>query len=74
VKGRGLTVTFTEVRARSGERASPYHGGGIRLGAFSREHGNVFAGSDRAEAGDDNGTKFVTMALVEGVEMIVEVD
>ena len=50
------------------------HGDGIRLGTFSKERGNVFAGSNRAESGDDNGTKVVTIALVEGVEMIIEVD
>ena len=49
-------------------------GNGIRLGTFSKEHGNVFTGPNRAETGDDNGTKVMTIALVEGVEMIVEVN
>ena len=67
-------VNKSEGDNESENEMRPYQENGIRLGTFSKEHGNVFAGPNRAETGDDNGTKVVTIALVEGVEMIVEVD
>jgi hypothetical protein len=46
----------------------------LRLRTFSKKHAYIFTGSNRAESGDDNDTKFTPITLVEGEEMIVEVD
>ena len=53
--------------------SSPYYALGLGLGSFSKEHGQIFAGSNRAEAGSDKAVKGISMALVESVEMVVEV-
>jgi hypothetical protein len=79
VYGRRHDLARDHGHGHGGAHAGVYteildHGGGIRLGTFAKEHANVFTGSNRAESGDDNGTKVMTIALVESVEMIVEVE
>ena len=53
--------------------ATLYRISGIGLGIFSKEHGQIFAGSNRTESGDDRAINFTRVTLVGSVEMVVEV-